>query len=536
MTRRPTPELANRGRWQRPRAFAPFLVAVALALAGYGAVGATLASAVGPTACMVNTVTDEHNAGSGTCDSTLGVGRVSLRSAIEAFNTSSNTGTITFNVPAASVITLANGELALTNGTVTITGPGARSLAIDGNAQTRVFHVGNHGGTPAVTATISGLTIRNGKTPTASYPSYSGGGVYNDTGTLTMDQVTITSNAASWGAAIDQEGVLHLTNSTLNNNSISGSHCGGAAMETESDVEGASTTFVNVTITGNDSGTCDQGGTIAAFGGTDTFTNVTISGNEGVGGAVHGGAVTVSNSILANQTGSNVCTASPVDNGSNLSSDASCGFAVGTPKFDLVSTDPMLSPLANNGGPTDTMALQSGSPAIDAVQGTCPLPATDQRGVTRPVGPKCDIGAFEFSAAAVIQVTASCGPAAGGGTIAIIGTGLLGATAVTIGGKPATSFTVVSDSLINAVAPAGTAGGSVDIIVTTPSGTSATTTADRCAYQTAAVAVTPALPKAGAQSRRGATAPWGELALACVLLLGVVSGCFTIVRSRWPDS
>jgi len=61
-----------------------------------------------------------------------------------------------------------------------------------------------------------------------------------------------------------------------------------------------------------------------------------------------------------------------------------------------VSVSRILEPLAANGGPTLTQALVSGSPAIDAVRARCPPPATDQRGVRRPKGPACDIGAFEF--------------------------------------------------------------------------------------------------------------------------------------------
>jgi hypothetical protein len=56
----------------------------------------------------------------------------------------------------------------------------------------------------------------------------------------------------------------------------------------------------------------------------------------------------------------------------------------------------MLAALADNGGPTQTHALLPGSPAIDAASDDCPPPATDQRGVSRPQGAKCDIGAFEL--------------------------------------------------------------------------------------------------------------------------------------------
>jgi hypothetical protein len=84
-------------------------------------------------------------------------------------------------------------------------------------------------------------------------------------------------------------------------------------------------------------------------------------------------------------------------NGHNIEPDGSCHF---TSAGDRSNVDPLLAPLANNGGPTDTMALDAGSPAIDAGDD---CPATDQRGVTRARGNTCDAGAFEsgFTAAAL---------------------------------------------------------------------------------------------------------------------------------------
>jgi hypothetical protein len=81
--------------------------------------------------------------------------------------------------------------------------------------------------------------------------------------------------------------------------------------------------------------------------------------------------------------------------GHNLTDDDSCGL---TAPSDLVVADAMLGPLADNGGPTETHALLAGSPAIDAGSPDCPPPATDQRGVLRPQGAACDIGAFESEA------------------------------------------------------------------------------------------------------------------------------------------
>jgi hypothetical protein len=247
----------------------------------------------------------------------------------------------------------------------------------------------------------------------------------------------------------------------------------------------------------------------------------------------------VKNTILANQTDNKgatiaVCsTTPPSDGGSNLSSDASCGFTTGATKYDLINTDPKLGALANNGGPTDTLALMSNSPAIDAVQNTCPPPPQDQRGVDRAssaagTGPRCDIGAFEY-ALKVTSVSASCGPPDGGGSVTINGVGFLGATSVKFGGVAAQSFTVVSDTQINAVAPAGTAGQKVDITVTTPARTSTTASPDQCTYGVAAVTASPSppkvLPKSGRRPAPGSSdePAWliGALALLAVASVAI---------------
>jgi hypothetical protein len=98
----------------------------------------------------------------------------------------------------------------------------------------------------------------------------------------------------------------------------------------------------------------------------------------------------VVNTLLAD-TGDNCC-GYITDLGHNLSSDDTCAF---TNVGSMNNTDPKLGPLADNGGPTLTMALLPGSPAIDAGN-TSLAPATDQRGVPRPFSLAADIGAFEF--------------------------------------------------------------------------------------------------------------------------------------------
>jgi hypothetical protein len=110
-----------------------------------------------------------------------------------------------------------------------------------------------------------------------------------------------------------------------------------------------------------------------------------------------GASTSVGASILSAPSGapSAACTAAVTSGGYNVVADTSCGLGA---TGDLTSTDPLLGPLADNGGPTRTMAVYEGSPAIDLVPATealCTLVPLDQRGVARPAGGACDAGAVE---------------------------------------------------------------------------------------------------------------------------------------------
>jgi len=130
-------------------------------------------------------------------------------------------------------------------------------------------------------------------------------------------------------------------------------------------------------------------------------TNSTFSGNSaGDGGGIWNAPWTspssliLQNTIVANSLSGGNCSGPMADGGGNLSwPDSTC---LG------INQDPLLDPAGqqDNGGPTQTIALQPGSPAIDtAVAANCP--ATDQRGVARPQGAGCDIGAFELEVTTV---------------------------------------------------------------------------------------------------------------------------------------
>jgi hypothetical protein len=133
---------------------------------------------------------------------------------------------------------------------------------------------------------------------------------------------------------------------------------------------GASRKFPkNPTFVTNTASTANSGGNIT---GTATLKNTLLTGGQANGSA-------------------NNCGVAPSSNGYNLDSGNTCGL---TATGDLTNTNPLIGVLQNNGGRTLTHALMQASPAIN--QGTnTGCPATDQRGVSRPQGSTCDIGAYE---------------------------------------------------------------------------------------------------------------------------------------------
>jgi CSLREA domain-containing protein len=184
---------------------------------------------------------------------------------------------------------------------------------------------------------------------------------------------------AGFGSGIANDGVVRLLNLTITANVLSTAGAPGPAVG-------------------------GKGGSPGGAGGRETLATPGLDGQ----GAVYGGYLTVTdiqNTIVAsNSTPS--CAGSISDGGHDLSyPDATCPG---------MSVDPNLAPLADNGGPTLTQALNSGSPAIDAVPTSgAGCPATDQRGISRPQGRACDIGAFEF-----VFPTAPTGPAPAGSPLA----------------------------------------------------------------------------------------------------------------------
>jgi hypothetical protein len=365
--------------------------------------------------CVVNNTGDAAalSAAAG-CDSTLGAGVITLRSAIEHFNSVGGTNTITFSLPNPSTITLGSALSVTTSGALTITGPGARKLAVDGAQLDRVFSLSD-----VSNVTITGLTIQNGKVGDGS-----GGGIQT-AGQLVLDAVAVKDNQADYAGGIDVSPVssstptLVMTNSTVSGNS-------GRAAGISIEGTGISS-FTNDTIANNVNNSDQEASGIEVFGpgATLNLNFVTIAGNQYPGpattifipaglGVYYGATANVHNSVLSGNQLQNCATASGTDPagtindlGYNLDSDNTCGFTA-APKHDAVNVAANLGALANNGGQTDTMALGAGSPAIDTADPTCPPPSADQRGTTRPQGTRCDMGAFEvLVAVAVVSPTPS---------------------------------------------------------------------------------------------------------------------------------
>jgi CSLREA domain-containing protein len=265
-------------------------------------------------------------------------------------NSCPGTGAITFNLAAGPQTITLGSTLTMTKA-LSITGPTNQAITINGGGN-RVFDV--TGGSP----TIANLTVTG-----AVVSGSNGGGLRNSgAGIVTLNAMTFTGNSADNGGAIaTTAGTIIINNSTISGNTATTD--GGGLY-----VNGGTLTLLNDTIT-NNTGTAGQGGGLRVVSGTANVRNTIIAGNNAVSSANVGGTIN--------------------DQGNNI-----------------LSGNPKLGPLANNGGPTMTHALLAGSPALDAGDNTAAAAlTTDQRGNTfgrvRDAGSDADttqtvdIGAFE---------------------------------------------------------------------------------------------------------------------------------------------
>ncbi|MBI5814115.1 MAG: DUF1573 domain-containing protein [Nitrospinae bacterium] len=295
---------------------------------------------------------------------------------------------------------------------VTITGAGAGSSIIDGGALDRVIHIG-----AGRTVSFSGVTIQNGlnagdgggiyngvatltvtnSTISGNTTTSNGGGIYNSLGgTATVTNSTISGNATTFGGAGGGGGIYNGGRITVTNTTITGNTSNGWGGGIYDDEIG---TITNCTISGNTAATNIGGGILANF--NVTVINSTITNNSGAGIYRNSGIVTISNSIIVNQAADWDCSNGGfTSNGHNLDSDGTCGLGGAGDISNSALAN--LAALANNGGSTQTHALQVGSAAIDAGDCNGGSVTTDQRGYTRPSGSACDIGSYEYGAVAPV--------------------------------------------------------------------------------------------------------------------------------------
>jgi predicted outer membrane repeat protein len=330
-------------------------------------------------------------------------------------------GTVTFTC--SGTITLTNTIAVATDTTIDSSG---QDVTISGNYAVTAFSV--DGG---VILTLNALTVADGRA------LFSHGGGIANAGTLTVTNSMFSNNHADGdvycgGGGIDNTGTAHVSNSIFSGNRA---HCEGGGgilnhgtlIVSNSIFSGNSAAIYgggidnygelivsNSTFSGNYSGfggginnrhiltvsnstfsnnSADYGGGIRSNH-TLTVSNSTFSRNGAqVGGGINrgGGTAMLKNTIVASSWYGGNCSGTFIDGGGNLSyPDITCPG---------LNADPLLGPLQDNGGPTWTMALGPGSAAIDAGNdATCaadPVNNRDQRGVVRPQGVHCDIGAFE---------------------------------------------------------------------------------------------------------------------------------------------
>jgi CSLREA domain-containing protein len=376
---------------------------------------------------VVNSTSDSVDAFPGNTVCATASGACTLRAAIQESNAMAGENTI--ELPAGTyLLTLpggggaSEGDLNITS-QVRILGAGASSTRIDGNGSvlnTRIFYLQSGG------LQLSDVTLQNGGSQSVS----AGGGIRADSGSLFLTRVVMTGNEAfSNGGAIAQfAGLLSLTDSTIDGNVVA-SRGGGLYAGSDTSIGITRCTFSNNEAT--------LGGAMQSFG-TLTLENSTISGNSadaGTGGIINVGTMTLNNVTITNNTsdeasagraggiasnggvlnlrntiiagnhntagGSPDCAGTLTSQGYNLIQSTTGCTIVGTTTGNLTGVNPLLGALANNGGLTQTHSIGSTSPARDAGNPAAPGSSatacriTDQRGVSRPQGPRCDMGAFE---------------------------------------------------------------------------------------------------------------------------------------------
>jgi hemolysin type calcium-binding protein len=342
----------------------------------------------------------------------------SLRQAILDANATPGADRVLFQSTLTGQITLGS-ELLVSDATQVL-GPGPDKLTVSGNNNSGIFEV-DLTAAPNTPVTISGLKLTGGA-------DIGGSAITNKYANLTVANAVISQNTADFegGGIFNRDGVLTVRSSTVSGNSAQFTAGGIRHLAATA----GSLTIEASTITGNSVGPSGEGGGIF-FSGSGTsplsIQSSTISANSagGTGGGgglyVYGGSSrTIVNTVVADnaapvapdiKTGMN----SAVNASFSLIENPSGGEIAGGP--NIFNQDPGLLPLADNGGPTPTQALNVGSPAID--QGLAA--GADQRGAPRPFDlagvalagdNNADIGAYErvLCGKALVNEIGTAGP------------------------------------------------------------------------------------------------------------------------------
>ena len=360
--------------------------------------------------CSLREAIRNVNAGSiisGSPCSTNIVGQLGINDTI-LFSVTSNTRTLT-PIQITSDIAINPGGTP-----IIINGDGMDGVLDIRNANVSLDNATITGGASGITVLSGGINIENStvtlvNSTVSANEGAVGGGVYVADSTLMLLDSTISGNSAyTAGGIYGTSSNIEIRNSTVSSNTAGG--YGGGIYDYSSIIE-----LSNSTISGN---SATYGGGVYAVSSTMTLSNTTLTNNSAIeyggGVSVVSSAVTFNNTIVAgnlsdvsaaevyNIESTIVLDTNLFGNGANAFYDFVPSASDITVNLDQLSLASVLSPLANNGGPTLTHALPNGSPAINTannlVCAVAPVSNLDQRGQPRPFAEVCDIGSYELQA------------------------------------------------------------------------------------------------------------------------------------------
>ncbi|WP_243651762.1 choice-of-anchor U domain-containing protein [Thiobaca trueperi] len=313
----------------------------------------------------------------------------------------------------------------------------AANITIAGqpNVSGRLFSIGS-----GKSFLINNLTLAN----SGSLPAFDGGGILNQ-GTLFLQNVTFSNHlvpfSSSGAGLLNLGGTVQIIGCTFKNNEALS---GGAI----ANLANGTLAIINSTFSGNRATSTSpgsgKGGAIWNQSGSVTLINSTLVENQTANSAAGGGIAneseqtfTLINTLLAGNTASSLahnCAGTLSDDGHNLDTGTSCGFAATGSLNNIDATSVLLGTLDYYGGPTQTVPLLPGSVALDAGDATtCGTIPKDQRGTDRIIGTSCDIGAFESKGFTLTPVTGSTPQSA---TVSTAFTNTLGVTVASVATTP----------------------------------------------------------------------------------------------------